>query len=176
MFKLRTNLTAYRSPVLRIVVSTIILALIYFRKRLIHIQNELVVTISMIVFLVFIVLSILCIIVSFLEICYVFENKRAKRARKSNAKIVSEETLFKMLDENDIIEIEIISSGEIIKLGASSDCAHNSMVYYDKKYYINDRDYTSLMEIKKALAEEFFGQTYKIISIDGCDPKHYRDT
>ena len=174
LFKLRTNLATYRSPITRGFASIFVLFLIFYRNKYMHIENQLVEHISTIVCLVLILLSIQCIYISIAEIYYVFKNRHTPKVKQIKiTAVVPLDAILKLLRENDIIEIEILSSNRIVKLGASSDCKHNSSVFFDKEYYINSHTYQSLDTLKETLNNMLGNQECAVIAIDGCDARYY---
>ena len=82
LFKLRTNLVTYRSPVIRCFASIFVLFLIFYRNQYIQTKSHLIEGILMIVCLVLTLLSILCIYISIAEIFYVFKNRHSEKMQK----------------------------------------------------------------------------------------------
>ena len=175
MLELRKNLTSYKSPVIRILVSILVLVLVFYREDLLPSQSELIINVGTGVCAVLICWKILVIYISLMEVYYVFKKKHPSKTKKVKmTRDIHIEKIKTLLRENDIIELEILCNGKRITVGASSDCHHNSKVYFDKKYYIGSVQFGSLEDFMTELTSEYCDQTCVVISIDGCDAKHYK--
>ena len=143
-FKVRTELKSYLLPIVKIVMLIILIVIMIFRKKLIPIKNEFVDIILSIVCFILLIISILSLYCSVAEIFYVYENrnnlKLSFQGEISIGKLKTVEDIIFLLEQNDIIEIEIRSNDDIIKIGASSDFKQSNGVFFDKKYYIGNTD------------------------------------
>ena len=54
------------------------------------------------------------------------------------------EEIVSLVEKNDIIEIEIKTETDIVKIGSRSDCKAGSSKFFDKKFYIKDIEYDDL--------------------------------
>ena len=89
-----------------------------------------------------------------------------------DAENIAFSAIMKLLSENDILELELLHNGAVLKIGVSSDYDHRrNPEYFDKRYYIADTENLSPAEFSRAFAST---QTIlTVLRIDGVPPKHY---
>lgn len=97
---------------------------------------------------------------------------RKKAVDASDAENIAFSAIMKLLSENDILELELLHNGAVLKIGVSSDYDHRSKPeYFDKRYYIEETEYLSPAAFSRAFAST---QTIlTVLRIDGAAPKHY---
>ena len=78
--------------------------------------------------------------------------------------------ILSLLEENDIIEISILSNDQIIKLGASSDCHPGSSHFFDKNYYINSKKGITIEELRGIINNYSTNSKVCVVAIDGIPP------
>ena len=79
-----------------------------------------------------------------------------------------------MTNENDILEIELLLEGNIVKIGVSSDYDYRKRPeFFDKRYYIGDTEYLSPAEFSHAFAKLSNQTLQTVLRIDGVAPKYY---
>ena len=92
----------------------------------------------------------------------------------SDAENIAFSTIMKLLSENDILELELLHNGAVLKIGVSSDYDHRSKPeYFDKRYYIEETEYLSPAEFSRAFTSLSTQTTLTVLRIDGAAPKHY---
>lgn len=168
----RTTLKSYTIPVIKIFISVFVIIVLLFRNKIFSITNKTIqIIISIIAFFILIFL-ILCIYVSVAELFYVYENKKneAMSCSTMDKSACISKTLMEVMqltNNNDIIEIIIVTGGGIVKVGSSSDYKHSTGDFFDKKYYINKTEYTQSDDFSKAL-EMYIDEGFLwVYSIDG---------
>jgi hypothetical protein len=120
-------------------------------------------------------LSILCIYVSIGEMILLNERKNKDKINiekaMKNGKYYSVDYVLSLLEKNDIIDMLILSKDQIIKLGASSDCNPGSSSFFDKEYYVNDKNNVTVEELNEMI--NFYSTDSKVfvVAIDGVPPK-----
>ena len=97
---------------------------------------------------------------------------KKKAVDASGAENIAFSAIMKLLSENDILELELLHNGAVLKTGVSSDYDHRrNPEYFDKRYYIADTEYLSPAEFSRAFASTQTMLT--VLRIDGAAPKHY---
>lgn len=102
------------------------------------------------------------------------EKQKMKMSRSNlKGKQYTLDEILKMLRESDIIEIDIKTSTDVITIGASSDCEHDGWKFFDKSYYIEDKEYG--LEQEKQLLDDIRymcgGESITVLKIDGIKVK-----
>lgn len=87
------------------------------------------------------------------------------------SKEFSIEEILSLLVTNDIIEIWIVSNNKIIEIGSSSDCREGSAQFFDKHYYVNEKEFTNIDQLRTEILPYFVDEKVKAISIDGISPE-----
>lgn len=99
---------------------------------------------------------------------------KKKAVDASDAENIAFSAIMKLLSENDILELELLHSGAVLKIGVSSDYDHRrNPEYFDKRYYIADTEYLSPAEFSRAFASLSTQTILTVLRIDGVPPKHY---
>ena len=99
---------------------------------------------------------------------------KKKSINTSEAEQIAISSLLKLLRENDILEIELLLDGKIVKIGVNSDYDHRKTPeFFDKRYYIGDNEYLSPTEFSHAFAELSTQTQQTVLRIDGVAPKYY---
>lgn len=92
---------------------------------------------------------------------------------KPKGKVYSLDEVAKILRESDIVELEIMTPTDVVRVGASSDCEPGGFVFFDKAYYIGDKEYE--LEQESRLLDELrhmcAGESIYVQSIDGVKQK-----
>ena len=171
LFQLRTDLTSYTYPISKIIACLSIVCFSIFRDHFIQLTKRWAdIAFSVFCFQVSI-LSILCFYISVGELFYVYANR--KTAKSITVKTVphSIETVIEVVFKNDIVEIEALSEGKIIKMGACADCEKNGFAFKDKAYYLMDTEYPTIELFQKALVDRFPEGIVPLFKIDGLPPR-----
>lgn len=174
LFRCNKNIRTYKIPVIKIVLCCLLVALLISRNYFIHINSSFWNTIIGIVCFQMVILSILCIYLSVGEIILLNEHKNDAQININNAmthcKTHSVDYILSLLERNDIIEISILSDDQIIKLGASSDSHPGSSYFFDKNYYVNNKNNITIKELREVINNYSTNGKICVIAIDGASP------
>lgn len=157
LIRYQPNLKSYKFPILKIIISVLIIVILIFRYRFFNITNKPFQIIISIIAFVVTIFSILCIYISVAEMMNVHENR--KNESLSNSIIDKSMCASKSIDEiidlahkNDIVQFVIVTEKCTVRAGASSDYTHSKGIFFDKLYYINETEYKQIEDFKNALA------------------------
>lgn len=179
LFRCDKNIKTYKIPVIKIILCGLLVVLLISRNYLIHINNSLWKTIINIVCFQVVILSILCIYFSVAEIILLNERNKEDRMNIENARTYSKtyyvDYILSLLEENDIIDISILSNDQIINLGASSDCHPGSSHFFDKNYYINNKNDITIEELREIINHYSTNSKVCVIAIDGVPPNNHNN-
>ena len=82
--------------------------------------------------------------------------------------------LMKLMAENDILEIELLIDGKLLKIGVSSDHDQRKKpAFFDKRYYIEDSEYSSADSFSRAFSQLSSRTMQTVVRIDGVEPRFY---
>ena len=166
LFTVQRNLTCASYPIVKMILALLVIALavvisMYFTMSVIWADF-----VIRLICVVSTLVSVLCIYISIAELIIVSENKKDNR-KVQLGKTFKMENVISMVEENDILEIEIKTQGQVISVGASSDCKQGSSVFFDKRFYIGDYEYETLELFEKALLHYATSGELRVITIDG---------
>lgn len=171
LFRCDKKIETYKFPAIKIVLCSLLVVLLISRNYLIYINNSLWKTIIDIVCFQVVILSILCIYLSVGEIILLNERKKEGKINIENdrkhSKTYSVDYILSLLEKNDIVEISILSKDQIIKLGASSDCYPGRSHFYNKNYYVNNKNDITIEELRGIINNYSTKGKVCIIAIDG---------
>ena len=77
------------------------------------------------------------------------------------------------MENNDIIEIEIISDKKVVKVGSSAVSDMGESRFSDKRFYIGDKEIIQLNDFRRELEMYSTDGYYQVALIDGVSPKDY---
>ena len=154
-----------------------IILLLIFRNKFLHI-NQMIWEIIEGVFCVALgIACILCIEISFAQLLVVHDNRLKKQelTSKQTEKVrrFPIEKIISLSRDNDIIEFKIVSKGTCLNIGASSDNKPGDSVFFDKLYYIGNREYDNLESFMEELKKYSIDGQISVVLIDGLSPKCY---
>lgn len=170
-FVMNTNIKTYTYPIIKIIVSVIIILIAIFRNKILDITSDTIKTLTSVLSVMICILCVYFIYISIAEIVYVYDIKTAnneiQQIENIDIKECSFDEIVGLVYKNDIIEIKVFSKNEVIKIGSSSNYNYSKNEYFDKEYFINQNIYKSF--------EEFYFEFFKysidgkiyVISIDG---------
>ena len=178
LFHLDKTLSTYTYPFVKIVFCIVIILLLIFRNKFLHV-NQMIWKIIVGVFCVIVgIASILCIYISLAEILVVHENKleihKYMNEKSEECVSYSVEKVFSLICQNDIIDFEIVSKSTRINIGASSDNRPEDLVFFDKLYYIGNQEYDNLEIFMEELKKYSIDGQILVVLIDGLSPKCYQ--
>ena len=100
---------------------------------------------------------------------------KKKSTDASQAEQIAMSALMKLMRENDVLEIELLLDGKVLKIGVSSDYDHRrEPEFFEKRYYIGDSEYLSPADFSRAFAQRSTRTIQTVLRIDGVAPGHYR--
>lgn len=113
--------------------------------------------------------SILCIYIAISELFYVRKNRKGSKfkAKDISTTPFSPKRVISLVKENDIIEFEIKSNENVVKIGASSDNKLSNSVFFDKNFFIGKEEYLTTEEFEKELSKHIEDGKINVITIDG---------
>jgi hypothetical protein len=167
----QTQLESYTYPVLKIIVSLVILVLLVLRNKIFSIPGKGIRVIVAVICAVIGIILIYCIYISFYEITLVKERRTNIETAMTpyNTKLYDVEYIISLIQQSDIIDIELLENGKLIRIGASADSFNAASSLTDKKYYYDSIELSSLIELKTIL--KLHGvEMVEVVSIDGLSP------
>ncbi|MBQ6877731.1 MAG: hypothetical protein IJO22_04950 [Oscillospiraceae bacterium] len=164
----------YTFPVIKIIVCVLLWPAVWFRRNFydVSIETEF---IGIIIRLA-LWYSIPVAIGSILEIreTYQKNHKKAKTTKKkTKTKELSIADIIKLSEKNDIIEIKAIINDEYILLGSSSECKTIGYEFYNKIYYIEEKEFETIESFENELKMLFPDNSVEVAKIDGVSPYKY---
>ena len=177
--KCNEDINSYKLPVIKVVLFSLIIALLINRKRFVSIDNSLLDAVIGVTCALIAMVCVLCICISICEMLLLHDRREATKIDLENAimhsKNYSINSILTLLEENDIIELLALSHGQIIRLGASSNSSPGNSHFFDKNYYVNDEDSVTIEELIKVLSRYSVDGELCVISIDGISPCKNKD-
>ena len=166
LFAVQTNLTNATYPIVKMIIALLVIVLAFVISMHTTMSVIWVVFVIRLICVVSMLASVLLIYISIAELIVVSENKKDS-SKVQLGKTFKMEYVISLVEKNDIVEIEIKTQGQVIRVGASSDCKAGSSVFFDKKYYIGDDEYETLELFEKALPHYATNGELRVITIDG---------
>lgn len=169
IFSLQTDLKNYKYPLIKIVISLLIILFSIFRNHFFVISVKPINILITIFCFAATTASILCIYIAVSELFYVRKNRKESNPKQKSYQAVpfSLERVICLAKENDIIEFEIKSNENVVKIGASSDSKSASSAFFDKRFYIEKEEYLTAEDFKKELFKYTKDGNIYVITIDG---------
>ena len=172
LFALQTNLTSATYPMVKMIIALLVIVLAFVISMHFTMSVTWVDFAIRLICVVSTLASVLRIYISIGELIVVRENKKDS-SKAQLGKTFKMEYVISLIEKNDIVEIEIKMQGQVIRVGASSDCKAGSSVFFDKKYYIGDDEYETLELFEKALPRYATNGELRVISIDGIKAENW---
>lgn len=176
IFKCDENQKSYVYSILKILVCVILIIITVNRKRFIQCENLFSDIIIGVVSVLVVVASLLCIYTSVAEMILIHENKEHNKKDMvysiTNSTEYHVNDIVSLLVSNDIIDIEIVLNDGIINIGSASDCHVSDSQFFDKVYYFNDEEFTSLDDFRVKLISISPNGYIKVVAIDGI--RHFK--
>ena len=175
IFILQKDLTSYKYPLIKIIVSLGVVLFSIFRNYIIVIPAGILNFIVVFICLTAMLAAVLCIYIAVGELFYVRENKKKVKRKASLVSTVpfSLERVIALAKECHIIEFEICANENLLKIGASSDNKYASSVFFNKRFYIENDEYFTADAFEKALFEYSSDGKINVVSIDGTEAKKW---
>ena len=156
---------------------TLIIAFLCTRGYYIHIDNKVVDVVETIVGGIVGFICILCWVTALMEIveikdsCDDYAKYRGKTTNDRRSTSIDE--IISLVENNDIIEIEIISDKKVVKVGSSAVSDMGESRFSDKRFYIGDKEIIQLNDFRRELEMYSTDGYYQVALIDGVSPKDY---
>ena len=152
--------------------SIIVICLMFIRGKIIPIESDAVNTVATVVCVLLIGPCIMVFYIAVIEFAYAIKNTSYTSSMKSTVTVERSKEfrlseVIKLIDQNDIIEFEVFASGNIVKIGSSSDWDRRNGRFFDKAYYIKESEFNSIDDFLIGLARCGIGEVVAVISIDG---------
>lgn len=174
LLKCNEHLQSYMFPIVKIILSALLIIFLINRKHFFLIQHPVWRIVVGVICVQIMILATLCIYISVAEMIMIGERRSEIRADHaatiSSSKDFHISDIVQMLEENDIIEIAIIAKGEVIRLGASSDCRPCDAHFFDKSYYIGDKTDIGIEEMRQELRDRADNDMVHVLTIDDIPP------
>ena len=171
VFNVDESLKSYTYPIIKIVICLALIVLFINRGHIIHIDNRVINVIVGVLCTVIGIVCIYCIYISAFELSQIHENRKKDNIMYSSSLTIGKEyavdQIVAMAKDNDIIDIQIASNDKVIGIGSSSDCKNYNSKFFDKRYYINEKEFESIDEFKSSLLQYSNNGRIFVISIDG---------
>ena len=151
LFKVRTNLTSYWHPVVKLIGCTVIICLCIFRRKILITPFHWLDTVTTVISFVMSILCILILYISVGEIFHTYANRNPPRYVLNDAVKYPICDVISMIENEDIIQIDLLTVKGLQKVGASSDNRYYSSTFVDKQYYIGERVYEDISEFTTAM-------------------------
>lgn len=115
------------------------------------------------------------------ELILVHDNRSKAKSvstkEREGSRKYSVDAILSLVSRNDSMEIQILSKGKRVEIGSGSECEAYDSKPYDKRYYIEKREFESLDAFRNAVLPYSDKSQITILSIDGISPKkNHRDS
>lgn len=170
IFEFNDHIKTYSYPIIKIIICCMILILCYFREKIVPFSNKTLFIITLCVVFILIITCIKCIYISVFEIQELYNCRKKEKRNVSElcTKEYSVDSILNLVESNDIVEIEIKVSNNIIKVGSSSDSKWKEDELFDKLYYCGTETYKNVEDFHSIIMElSKNGNSIEVVSIDG---------
>lgn len=165
--------TSLLVPIIAMIIGFAILGCVVWLNTLFKLEYE------WIVYFISIVVGALCGIGIFVCVSLLLTSADNRKNIKLKYNAIKEQDcelkafddLIELVDKCDIIDI-IILSESITKIGASSNCDYRSSRFYDKHFYIDDKEWSDISEFSDRLKSLCTDGQVCVYSIDGVALKN----
>lgn len=174
IFEWNDSLETYTHTILKILICLFLIAVTAYFEKLFHTGNRVV---NSLLFAVSFTIIFGCVQIIYSAICElseVHENRIKKKTislksmKRSRAYSIDE--ISEMVIANDIIEIQIVKNSRIVEIGSSSDCETGNSKFFDKRFYVNKKEFENVEEFKNAIQSYSDNEKIIVLSIDGLPP------
>ena len=174
LFEIQTDRTSYTRAVVKIAACLLILLGCFFRKRFLHFSG----------FAADIADAVLCTALIFAcfrvlgcsvgEIFETFGNQRKQkppRPARGESCVYSVDEVVTLVESCEIVEIELLTNGKTLAVGASSDSEPGRSELFDKLYYVGKQEYAAISDFRAALLPFADDGMLSIYRVDGLPPE-----
>ncbi len=177
LFQVDDTLDSYTYPLVKILVSLALIVFLTNRNSFFRIEkgfwNYIVTGISFCIACA----SLLCMRLAGAELILVHDNRSKAKSvsakEREGSRKYSVDAILSLVSRNDSMEIQILSEGKRVEIGSSSECEAYDSKPYDKRYYIEKREFESLDAFRNAVLPYSDKGQITILSIDGISSKKY---
>ena len=179
IFRVDQNITSYGYPIVKIILFVLLIILGVNRNHIIPINDSSLNAVIGYIGAAFVVICIFCIYISFAELIFANENRAKGKSLTDKAIRNSKEydinEIISLAENNDIIEIEIMSGKKPLEIGTSSysESAYSELT--DKRYYIGKKEFSNIEDFRSALSPYLINNRLMVISIDGIAAKKFKN-
>lgn len=171
-FQVDKEVKSAQKPLIKLLISIAILTVCFFRNRFIPADQVLLTHAATVATLILLVVCFRLIFISITEIgIFVSSRKQEQTEPKEYTepiKLWSHEELFAFLQEENIIDLVVENDYGKQRIGTRSDYGRPTAFapeqFFDKCYYIEDREYTDFEEFKTAFSQNATDVKIKIWS------------
>lgn len=156
-------------PIVKIVVCFILYLILLKRNSFFSVSGRFGNFIITFLVLLITVAVVFCVYISAVEI---FElHYRCKDAKTDATELTIKyyllDDIINLVEKNDIIEIEIKTNQEVVKVGCNSDNKMADNVFFDKIYYCGDAEYETIQEFREGMVVYSDHGKIMVHAIDG---------
>lgn len=169
IFKVNSEIRSYSYPAIKILLCLVVSLVLMNRNRLFLLEDKRGAIAMTVLALVLGVGCIFCIYISIAEIVELYD-RRVDNQRIVGAVVIKQypiENLMKLIEKEDILEMEIKVQEEIVKIGCKSDNKWSTNEFFDKVYYCDDTEYGTIEAFREVLNAYEIDGMLEVISIDG---------
>lgn len=169
IFKVNSEIRSYTYPAIKISLCLVVILVLMNRNRLFSLEDKRWAIATTVLALVLAVGCVFCIYIAIAEIVELHDR------RVDNQGIVGEvvikqyptESLMKLIEKEDILQVEIKFQEEIVKIGCKSDNKWSTNDFFDKVYYCDDAEYETIEAFREVLKAYEINGMLEVVSIDG---------
>ena len=169
IFKVNSEIRSYTYPAIKISLCLVVILVLMNRNRLFSLEDKRGAIATTVLALVLAMGCVFCIYIAIAEIVELHDR------RVDNQGIVGEvvikqyptENLMKLIEKEDILEVEIKVQEEIVKIGCKSDNKWSTNDFFDKVYYCDDAEYETIEAFREVLNAYEIDGMLEVVSIDG---------
>jgi hypothetical protein len=172
LFQVDKEVKSVQKPLVKILISIAILTVCFFRNRFIPADQVFFTHAATVVTLILLVVCFRLIFISITEIGICVSSRKQEQTKPiaytEPIKLWSHEELFAFLEEENHIDLVVENDYGKQKIGTRSDygrpTAFSREQFFDKCYYIEDREYTDFEEFKTEFLQNATNEQIKIWS------------
>lgn len=167
IFEVNTEIKNYTYPAIKLLACLVVLLILINRNKLFLLEGEKTTFVATVLAFLVALVCIFCIYVSVVEI-FELHNRRIENQININEIVTKQypvETILRLIEKEDIIEIKIKVQQDVVKIGSISDNKWSTNAFFDKIYYCNDIEYVSIEDLREAIMVYQSSETFDVIDI-----------
>lgn len=177
IFEPSEDLVTYTQPIIRTIISVIVIFIGIYRDRIIPDSLGLFANIMDIILLIIGMIGTFNLYVILGEFFMTFLNrcdlKEKKNVKETDDTLCNFDDIIKLCEENDLLIVKIVFNKKLLKIGSSSDSVSNKFELFDKRYFIEEQEFIEFDEFKQELSKYSKDNKLRVVSIDDVHPKNY---